>query len=148
MIFKDYIQEKLTLVFQALENLSSEELSSEDWIELRLAKDTLRLGTLNTKLHSLMSAEVHKSDYSNRAATTFFVACLHLKNCLDEARSAAIVYCSEANIREGEKDDLGDILPLSNLIKAILMENPKKRRPDLIPLYLGPAEDALTCWLS
>lgn len=158
MTFKDYIQEKLTLVFQALEGLPSENLSSEDWVELRLAKDTLRLGALNTKLRSLMSTEIHKTNYNHRAATTFFVACLRVKNCLDEARSAAIVYCSEAKIQEGEKDDLGDILPLSNLIKAILMENPKmvktrlarlkKRRPDLIPLYLGPAEDALSCWLS
>lgn len=44
MTFKDYIQEKLTLVFQDLEGLPSEDLSSEDWVELRLSKDTLRLG--------------------------------------------------------------------------------------------------------
>lgn len=59
---------------------------------------------------------------------------------------------------EEVKEDMGDTIPLMNLISVILFPDSKKaksrlarlkkRRPDLIPEYLGPAEEALAYWLN
>lgn len=66
------------------------------------------------------------------------------------------MHCCHAKIVETAKEDMGDTIPLMNLIQVIMfpavknaksrLARLKKRRPDLIPEYLEPAEEALSYW--
>lgn len=156
MILSEYINEKLELAFQELGQLSRDELSAETWKELCQDREGLKLGSLEEKLANLFAAETHKSEINNLAANTFLIAYQYIQCCLTEARTVALVHCCHAKTVEAAKEDLGDIIPLMNLIKAILfpaaknaksrLARLKKRRPDLISQYLGPAEEALVYW--
>lgn len=156
MILSEYINEKLDLAFQELGKLSREELPAETWKELCRDRDGLKLGSLEEKLTNLFADEIRKPERSDRAANTFLIAYQYIQCCLTETRTVAFVHCCHAKIVETAKDDMGDAIPLMNLMHVILfpaaknaksrLARLKKRRPDLIPEYLGPAEEALSYW--
>ena len=147
---------KLELAFQELGKLSREELPAETWKELCRDWEGLKLGSLEEKLANLFAAEVRKPEMSDLAANTFLIACQYIQCCLYEARTVALVHCCHAKIVETAKEDMGDTIPLNNLIQVLMVPSVKnaksrlsrlkKRRPDLIPEYLGPAEEALSYW--
>ena len=156
MNLNEYINEKLELAFQELGKLSRDELPAETWEELCRDREGMKLGSLEAKLTSLFAAAVRKPERSDLAANTFLIAYQYIQCCLTEARTVALVHCCHAKIAETAKEDMGDTIPVMNLIKVIIfpavknaksrLARLKKRRPDLIPEYLGPAEEALSYW--
>ena len=156
MILKEYINEKLELAFQELGQLSREELPAETWEDLCHDRAGLKLGSFEEKLTNLFADAVRKPERNDLAANTFLIAYQYIQCCLTEARTVALVHCCHAKIVETAKEDMGDTIPLMNLIQVIMfpavknaksrLARLKKRRPDLIPEYLEPAEEALSYW--
>lgn len=156
MILKEHINEKLELAFQELGQLSREELPKESWDALCTARNEMRLGSLHNMLGNLLASTSHKPD-PNRHGDIILIADRYVKDCIHEVQSAAIIYCRSAGPAGSVKTtEMG--LAITKLCAAIgdwdadvVKEHlavAKEKYPELIPLYLGAAEEILAYWLK
>ena len=136
MILKEYINEKLELAFQELGQLSREELPAETWEDLCHDRAGLKLGSLEKKLTNLFADAVRKPERNDLAANTFLIAYQYIQCCLTEARTVALVHCCHAKIVETAKEDMGDTIPLMNLIQVIMFPAVKNAKSRLARLKI------------
>ena len=156
MILMNYSQTKLVLAFQALEKLPREDLSEKNWDTLCAARKEMRLGSLHNMLSNLLVSTFHQPNH-DRHGDIILIADRYVKDCIREVQSAATVYCRTAGPDGAIKTtEMG--LAITKLCVAIWdwdadevkeqVAAAKEQYPELIPLYLGPAEEVLAYWLK